>query len=313
MTDAALGTVPTIAADELESPARRALRRLCKRKGAVVGLVVIALFIAARAVRAADRALRSDRDQLVARCASRPRRCTGSAPTSSAATCSRASSTARAPRCWPASISVGDRARRSACRSACSPGYLGGWIDALISRITDAMLACPFLILAIALAAFLGPSLGNAMIAIGITATPIFVRLTRGQVMASRSRITSRPRARSAIRAGASRCSTSCPTSCRRCWCRRRWRSPPRSSPRPACRSSASASSRRRRPGAACSTRRSASSSNAPWMAIWPGLAIFLARAVVQPARRRPARRARSARALGRRTDKTQSGCELWL
>ena len=43
-----------------------------------------------------------------------------------------------------------------------------------------------------------------------------------------------------------------------------------------ACRSSASASSRRRRPGAACSTPRSASSTNAPWMAIWPGLAIFL-------------------------------------
>jgi peptide/nickel transport system permease protein len=63
-------------------------------------------------------------------------------------------------------------------------GYRGGWIDALVSRITDAMLACPFLILAIALAAFLGPSLTNAMIAIGVTATPIFVRLTRGQVMA---------------------------------------------------------------------------------------------------------------------------------
>ena len=63
-------------------------------------------------------------------------------------------------------------------------GYLGGLIDALISRFTDAMLACPFLILAIALAAFLGPSLENAMIAIGITTTPIFVRLTRGQVMA---------------------------------------------------------------------------------------------------------------------------------
>jgi peptide/nickel transport system permease protein len=62
-------------------------------------------------------------------------------------------------------------------------GYLGGWIDALISRIADAMLACPFLILAIALAAFLGPSLTNAMIAIGITTTPIFVRLTRGQVL----------------------------------------------------------------------------------------------------------------------------------
>ena len=63
-------------------------------------------------------------------------------------------------------------------------GYAGGWIDMLIARIVDAMLACPFLILAIALAAFLGPSLTNAMIAIGIAATPVFVRLTRGQVMA---------------------------------------------------------------------------------------------------------------------------------
>src|SRR5882672_1966762 len=63
-------------------------------------------------------------------------------------------------------------------------GYAGGWLDGLISRCTDAMLACPFLILAIALAAFLGPSLTNAMIAIGISATPIFIRLTRGQVLA---------------------------------------------------------------------------------------------------------------------------------
>jgi peptide/nickel transport system permease protein len=62
-------------------------------------------------------------------------------------------------------------------------GFIGGWVDALISRITDAFLACPFLILAIALAAFLGPSLTNAMIAIGVSATPIFVRLTRAQVM----------------------------------------------------------------------------------------------------------------------------------
>ncbi len=62
-------------------------------------------------------------------------------------------------------------------------GYRGGWIDSLISRFTDAMLACPFLILAIALAAFLGPSLTNAMIAIGVTAMPIFIRLTRGQVI----------------------------------------------------------------------------------------------------------------------------------
>jgi peptide/nickel transport system permease protein len=62
--------------------------------------------------------------------------------------------------------------------------YVGGWTDALISRFTDSMLAVPFLILAIALAAFLGPSLTNAMIAIGVSATPIFIRLTRAQVLA---------------------------------------------------------------------------------------------------------------------------------
>ncbi len=62
-------------------------------------------------------------------------------------------------------------------------GFVGGAVDGLISRITDAFLACPFLILAIAMAAFLGPSLTNAMIAIGVSATPIFVRLTRAQVL----------------------------------------------------------------------------------------------------------------------------------
>jgi len=63
-------------------------------------------------------------------------------------------------------------------------GYAGGWVDGVLMRITDAMLACPFLILAIALAAFLGPNLTNAMIAIGISTMPIFVRLTRAQTMA---------------------------------------------------------------------------------------------------------------------------------
>jgi peptide/nickel transport system permease protein len=62
-------------------------------------------------------------------------------------------------------------------------GYLGGAVDGLLMRMIDAMLAIPFLILAIALAAFLGPSLTNAMIAIGIAQTPIFTRLTRGQVL----------------------------------------------------------------------------------------------------------------------------------
>jgi peptide/nickel transport system permease protein len=66
-------------------------------------------------------------------------------------------------------------------------GFFGGVLDMLISRLADALLACPFLVLAIALAAFLGPSLENAMIAIGISATPIFIRLTRAQTLVVRN------------------------------------------------------------------------------------------------------------------------------
>lgn len=62
-------------------------------------------------------------------------------------------------------------------------GYAGGWADTVISRCNEAVLSCPFLILAIAFAAFLGPSLTNAMIAIGLSAAPIFVRLARGQTL----------------------------------------------------------------------------------------------------------------------------------
>jgi peptide/nickel transport system permease protein len=66
-------------------------------------------------------------------------------------------------------------------------GFAGGWLDAVLSRIVDAMLACPFLILAIALAAFLGPSLGNAMIAIGVTYCPQFMRVARAATLDSAS------------------------------------------------------------------------------------------------------------------------------
>lgn len=62
-------------------------------------------------------------------------------------------------------------------------GYFGGWLDQIVSRMTEAFLAMPFLILAIAFAAFLGPSLTNAMIAIGLSAMPVFIRLTRGQAL----------------------------------------------------------------------------------------------------------------------------------
>ena len=62
-------------------------------------------------------------------------------------------------------------------------GFAEGWIDIVLSRIVDAMLACPFLILAIALAAFLGPDLTNAMIAIGVSTAPRFMRVARAATL----------------------------------------------------------------------------------------------------------------------------------
>jgi peptide/nickel transport system permease protein len=52
-------------------------------------------------------------------------------------------------------------------------GYYRGWIDPVISRLTDVLLAFPFLILAVGLAAILGPSLLNATIALGVGVTPV--------------------------------------------------------------------------------------------------------------------------------------------
>jgi ABC-type dipeptide/oligopeptide/nickel transport system permease subunit len=64
-------------------------------------------------------------------------------------------------------------------------GYYRGAFDQLIMRLTDAWLSFPFLILAIGLVTILGPSLTNATLAIGLGATPLFIRLTRGQVLAT--------------------------------------------------------------------------------------------------------------------------------
>jgi len=64
-------------------------------------------------------------------------------------------------------------------------GYYRGGLDQLIMRLTDAWLAFPFLILAIGLVTILGPSLTNATIAIGLGATPTYIRLTRGLVLAT--------------------------------------------------------------------------------------------------------------------------------
>jgi peptide/nickel transport system permease protein len=181
VTDAALAASAVLAGDELETPTRRALRRLFARKGAVAGLVVIVVFIALAVfaplivpydpvatswtlVRKPPSALHwFGTDDL------------GRDIFSRVIFGARASLVAGA-------ISVGI-ALSIGVPFGLLAGYRGGFVDALISRITDAMLACPFLILAIALAAFLGPSLRNAMIAIGISATPVFIRLTRGQTI----------------------------------------------------------------------------------------------------------------------------------
>jgi peptide/nickel transport system permease protein len=182
MTDAPFTAALLKSADAVETPLRRALRRLMRRKGAIFGLAIIVLFLAIAilaplltpydpivqswtAVRKPPSALHwfgtddLGRDILV-----------------------RVFYGARAS-LMAGVISVGI-ALAIGVPLGLAAGTLGGFFDALIGRLTDAMLACPFLILAIALAAFLGPSLGNAMIAIGVTTTPIFVRLTRGQVLA---------------------------------------------------------------------------------------------------------------------------------
>jgi peptide/nickel transport system permease protein len=65
-------------------------------------------------------------------------------------------------------------------------GYLGGWTDQALSRVIDAMLAFPGVLLAIAVTSALGPSLRNAMIAVGIIQIPVYFRLTRGQVLQAR-------------------------------------------------------------------------------------------------------------------------------
>ncbi|HET7343203.1 MAG TPA: ABC transporter permease [Methylomirabilota bacterium] len=64
-------------------------------------------------------------------------------------------------------------------------GFYRGALDQVIMRLTDAWLAFPFLILAIGLVTILGPSLTNATLAIGLAATPTYIRLTRGLVLST--------------------------------------------------------------------------------------------------------------------------------
>ena len=164
----------------IQSPARRAFRRLVRRKGALVGGAVVLLFV----VVAIFAPWISPYDPTA----------TDWLAVRKAPSAAHLFGTDEIGRDVLARVIHGARASLMAgvvsvviALSLGVPiglvsGYVGGWLDGLLMRLTDAMLACPFLILAIAMAAFLGPSLTNAMIAIGVSATPIFVRLTRGQV-----------------------------------------------------------------------------------------------------------------------------------
>jgi len=163
------------------SPGGRALRRLARRRGAMVGLGVVAFFVLL-ALLAPEVA---PQDPLA----------TSWSVVRKAPSAAHWFGTDEIGRDVLSRVIFGTRASLLAGVVSVSialalgipigllAGYVGGWVDGLISRMTDAMLACPFLILAIALAAFLGPSLTNAMIAIGISATPVFIRLTRAQVL----------------------------------------------------------------------------------------------------------------------------------
>jgi peptide/nickel transport system permease protein len=65
-------------------------------------------------------------------------------------------------------------------------GYFGGWYDLVIQRVVDVMQAFPGLLLALALVAMIGPSLNNAMLAVGIAGVPGFARVARSAVLATR-------------------------------------------------------------------------------------------------------------------------------
>jgi peptide/nickel transport system permease protein len=167
-----------------DSPLLRALRRLVRRRGAMIGLAVVLFFV----VVAVAAPLVAPYDPLK----------TDWAAVRKPPTAAHLFGTDEIGRDVLSRIIYGARASLlagvvSVCISLALgvpigllSGYVGRWVDGLLMRITDAMLACPFLILAIALAAFLGPNLTNAMIAIGISAMPAFIRLTRAQVMAAK-------------------------------------------------------------------------------------------------------------------------------
>ncbi len=95
-------------------------------------------------------------------------------------------------------------------------GYIGGWVDAVLMRITDIFLAFPRLVLALAFAAALGPGIENAVIAISLTAWPPYARIARSEAADHRAQRLHRGGGCRAPRPGASCSGTSCRSACPR-------------------------------------------------------------------------------------------------
>ncbi len=85
-------------------------------------------------------------------------------------------------------ISVGISLLIGGCIGLLS-GYLGGWVDLLIMRFIDVMLAFPTILLAMAIVAVLGPGLENTMVAVGVAAVPAFARLVRSSTLVIREQV----------------------------------------------------------------------------------------------------------------------------
>jgi peptide/nickel transport system permease protein len=68
-------------------------------------------------------------------------------------------------------------------------GYFGGWLDMAIMGVMDLLMAFPTILVALAIVAVLGPSLNNAMMAVGLSAVPAFTRLVRGSVLVVREQV----------------------------------------------------------------------------------------------------------------------------
>ena len=181
--------LPATLTDDIEA-ARRSFPRLaldfCRRQPfGTFGMAIVLIMAAAGLCAEWIAPYRPDRQRLRIDDRGAELGITGSAPTSSAATCCRASSSARAP------LSSSAFPRRS---SAAFPGlvlgvasaYFGGRIDMIMQRFFDVMMAFPLIIMALAVVSIFGTGVQNVIIAITIPLIPRCARVVRSSALAIR-------------------------------------------------------------------------------------------------------------------------------